>query len=214
MPRPRRSFVEGLSLHLHQRGNNRAAIFHDNQDRFVFLLALLWASRKYEVAIHVWVLMNNHFHLLATPSTPTSVPQMMQQIGRSYVPYFNKRHERTGGLWGGRYSGHLVDTDLYWLRCARYIELNPVRASLVATPGEYRWSSYRANGCGAEDKLVTPHRLYIIESGSDSLERQAAYRGLCVAGLSELELTSIRKALRTGRSGADLPDATSLAVAS
>ncbi len=213
MARRRRWFLEGTSLHVHQRGNNRADMFHDTHDRVVFLIALLDASRKYRVAIHNWVLMTNHFHLLATPAEPASVPYMMQQLGRRYVPYFNRRSDRTGGLWEGRYSAHVVDTEAYWFKCARYIEMNPVRASMVTAPHEHPWSSYHAHAHGAGDNLVTPHALY-AGLGASPLERQAAHRALCATPLSDVELASIRTALRTGVSGAELPEGIALAVAS
>jgi putative transposase len=212
MSRLRRWFEEGLSVHVHQRGNNRADMFHDGEDRVVFLMALLESSRRYRVAIHAWVFMNNHFHLLATPEGPESIPRMMQQAGTRYVPYFNRRHARTGGLWEGRYSAHLVDTENYWFQCARYIELNPVRASMVNQSREHPWSSYHVNGHGAHDKLVTPHALY-IGLGKDAAERQAAHRGMCGVCLTNVELASIRNALRTGRSGSDVCDSKTLALA-
>jgi REP-associated tyrosine transposase len=209
MPRRQRHLLEGVPVHVHQRGNNRSDMFHDAYDRVVFLMALREAGERFGVAIHNWVLMDNHFHLLATPAHQESVPQMMQQVGRRYVPYFNKRSGRTGGLWEGRYSAHLVDTEAYWWRCTRYVELNPVRASMVATPHEHPWSSYHALAYGAVDKLVTPHHLYTALGGS-ALERQAAHRAMCGTPLTEAELASIRNALRTGLSGAELPEATAL----
>ena len=212
MARPRRLFSRGVSAHIHQRGNNRAAMFHDTQDRCVFLMALREAGEKYRVAIHAWVLMGNHFHLLATPDAPDSIPRLMQQTGRRYVPYFNRRHGRTGGLWEGRYSAHPVDTAVYWLRCHRYIELNPVRAGLVQAPHEHPWSSYHAHAHGARDRLVTPHELYVA-SGSTPAERQLAHRTRCGILVTEAELSSIRNALRTGQSGAEIPEAAALAEA-
>jgi putative transposase len=213
MARRRRWFFEGVSLHVHQRGNNRADMFCDAHDRIVFLMALLDASRKFDVAVHNWVLMRNHFHMLATPAADDSLPRMMQQVGRRYVPYFNRRCSRTGGLWEGRYSAHLVNTETYWFRCARYVELNPVRASLVMAPHEHPWSSYHALAYGAADKLVTPHALYLA-LGSNAAERQAAHRAMCGTPLTDTELASIRNALRTGISGAELPESTALLAAS
>lgn len=212
MARRQRMFVDGLSMHIHQRGNNRADMFLDADERVMFLMALIDASRKHGVAIHHWVLMDNHFHLVGTPETPESVPRMMQQIGRRYVPFFNKRHGRTGGLWEGRYSAHLIDTETYWFRCARYVELNPVRASMVCAPLEHPWSSYHRHAAGAEDHIVTPHALY-LGLGATPLERQAAHSAICGQSLTPTELASIRNALRTGRSGSELPESV-LAIAS
>jgi putative transposase len=203
MPRRRRYFPENVTVHVHQRGNNRIDMFLDTRDRVQFLMSLLDASRAYGVAIHTWVLMSNHFHLLATPAKRDSVPRMMQQVGRRYVPYFNERSQRTGSLWEGRYRAHLVDSDEYWFRCARYVELNPVRAGIVTAPHEYFWSSYRALGFGAHDDLITPHPLYVA-LGATSMERQASYRALCGTLLTDPELASIRTALNTGSPRAEL----------
>jgi putative transposase len=204
MARRKRSFVKGLSLHIHQRGNNRQDMFHDDVDRMIFLAALVESSQRYHVAVHVWTFMDNHVHLIATPETPESVPRTMQQVGRRYVPYFNRRHKRTGGLWEGRYSAHLIDTETYWYRCLRYVELNPVRAGIVAAPEDYRWSSYRAHAFGATDSLVVPHALSLA-LGRTEMERQAAHRALCGMPLTECELASIRDALRTGKHLAEPP---------
>jgi putative transposase len=205
MPRRPRFFVEGLSLHVHQRGNNRINMFRDAVDRAVFLMALAESSQKYGVGIHCWVLMDNHFHLLATPATPDSVPNMMQQSGRRYVPFFNRRWQRTGGLWEGRYSAHLVDSDEYWYRCVRYIETNPVRAMMVEHAKDHRWSSYHAHAYGTEDRLLTPHRLFEA-LGTTPEERQTVHRALCGLTLSETEIASIRHAIRTGLRGSEVHD--------
>ncbi|MGH9350101.1 MAG: transposase [Vicinamibacterales bacterium] len=213
MARLARMFANGVAAHVHQRGNNRADMFADTYDRVVFLLALLESSQRYKVAVHAWVLMRNHFHLLATPSSPDGLPRMMQQTGRRYVPYFNKRHLRTGGLWEGRYSAHLIHTERYLLNCHRYIELNPVRAAIVSTAEDYRWSSYRAYALGAHDPLITPHALYLA-SADTPLERQLLHKTRCGTALMEAELTWIRTALRAGQGDSEIPDVVSLAEAS
>jgi hypothetical protein len=94
------------------------------------------------VAIHAYVLMSNHFHLLATPQTADGLPMMMQAVGRSYVRAFNNAQGRTGTLWEGRYRSTLIQTERYLLACMAYIDLNPVRAGLVAQAADYPWSSH------------------------------------------------------------------------
>ena len=121
--------------------------------------------------------MPNHFHLLATPADAQTVAKTLQSLGRRYVAHFNVRYERTGTLWEGRYRATPVDSDRYLLACHRYIELNPVRASLAPNPASCRWSSHRHNAHGAVDALVTPHPLY-LGLGNSGPERRAAYRGL------------------------------------
>ena len=151
------------------------------------------AARDYGVAIHAYVLMTNHVHLLATPRVATSVPKMMQSIGRAYVQYFNFTYRRTGTLWEGRYKAAIVDDERYLLTCMRYIELNPMRAHMVASPGEFSWSSFRANACGVADNLVEPHPIY-RRLGHSPEARQAAYRALFRSSIPEEELCTIRDA--------------------
>ena len=114
-------------------------------------------------------------HLLVSPGHPRSLPMMMQSLGRRYVGRFNILHGRTGTLWEGRYKAALVDTDSYLLACYRYIELNPVRAGMVAAPADYRWSSHRANALGNDDRVVTPHPSFLALA-SCAERRRRAYR--------------------------------------
>jgi putative transposase len=193
MPRLPRFYVPGLPLHVIQRGNDRAPIFGGRDDLKFFRDCLLRASREHSVAIHAYVLMTNHVHLLATPRQANSMPRMMQSIGRVYVQYFNVTYRRTGTLWEGRYKAAIVDDECYLLTCMRYIEVNPVRAHMVASPAEYPWSSFRANACGAADDLVEPHPIYRQLGGS--LEaRQTAYRELFRSSIPEEDLCIIRDA--------------------
>ena len=129
------------------------------------------------MSIHAYVFMTNHVHLLATPATAASLPKMLQAIGRVYVQYFNTVHRRTGTLWEGRYRAAIVDDERYLLTCMRYIELNPVRAGMVADPADYPWSSHRATAYGAMDRLITPHAEYRQLDGV-ATARRAAYREL------------------------------------
>jgi putative transposase len=135
--------------------------------------------------------MTNHMHLLATPRHATSMPKMMQAIGRVYVQYFNATYRRSGTLWEGRYKAAIVDGERYLLTCMRYIELNPVRARMVANPAHYRWSSYQANACGAGDDLVVCHPIYRRLGGSPEA-RQATYRELFKSSIPEAQLCLIR----------------------
>jgi putative transposase len=201
----RRWFFEGVPLHVHHRGNNRCPVFRDDYDKAAFVRTLVEATLKFEVKVHAWVLMNTHFHLLATPGSPDGLARTMQELGRRYVRRFNRRHERTGTLGEGRYNAHLVENEVYGFQCMRYIELNPVRAALVRSPDEHPWCSYQALGRGAADALVTPHPLY-LGLGASPRERQLAYRQLCASELTRAELASIREALRSGRVVGETPE--------
>jgi putative transposase len=175
-----------------QRGNNRTPIFVTHDDYSFYLDCLLAATQRHGAAIHAYVLMTNHVHLLVTPLRPTSLPKILQAVGRRYVQYFNYTYQRTGTLWEGRYKATLIDSEPYLLSCARYIELNPVRAHMVSTPGEYRWSSYRHHAHGIVDSAITEHALYRALGATDQ-ERQAAYRALFANHLSDSCLAEIRE---------------------
>jgi len=127
-----------------------------------------------------------------TPREKHSISSVMQSIGRRYVQYINQTYRRTGTLWEGRHKASLVDEENYLLTCMRYIELNPVRANLVAHPSEYRWSSYRCNANIEENKLIFRHHTY--ESLGLSREARAqAYRSLSGPQLKPDEVTLIRQ---------------------
>jgi putative transposase len=191
MARLARLTVPGYPHHIIQRGNNRQAIFADAADYELLLQILDENARLFNVAIHAYVLMSNHFHLLATPETAESIPRMMQAVGRRYVRRYNQKHSRTGTLWEGRYKSTIIQAERYLLACMVYIDLNPVRAGLVADPRTYPWSSHGHYVGVRQDKLVTPHPLY-WELGNTPFARDAAYAELVAGGISarqKLELS-------------------------
>ena len=126
-------------------------------------------------AVHAYVLMTHHVHLLVTPATAGSIGRVMQSLGRRYVRYINDRYHRTGTLWEGRYKACLVEDSGHLMRCHRYIELNPLRAAMVTNPADYPWSSHRCDAYGEHDLLVSQHAAYLSLS-SNPVERQQAYR--------------------------------------
>ena len=197
MARLPRYFVKDQPQHIIQRGNNRQPIFAADADYRFYLECLQAAAEHQGLAIHSYVLMTNHAHLLVTPETDHSIGKTLQSLGRRYVQYFNYTYGRTGTLWEGRYKATLIDSDRYFLTCMRYIELNPVRAGMVKHPGDYAWSSYAANAWGADNALVTPHPTY-RQLGLWHADRQSAYRQLFRAEISVNELEGIRQATNTG----------------
>jgi len=197
MPRPPRFIVPGLPQHVIVRGNNRDPIFASDEDYPAYLDWLLSASRKHSCAIHAYVLMTNHVHLLVTPSTEKGLGKMVQMVGRYYVQYFNHTYRRTGTLWEGRYKASLIDSENYLLTCQRYIELNPVRAGMVEHPAEYPWSSYRTNALSKPTELVTHHELY-VNLGTNADERQSSYRSLFDHCVSQQTLDEIRESTNKG----------------
>jgi putative transposase len=193
MARLSRLYLPGCAHHVIQRGNNREACFYDEADYKTYLSFLKEGAAKYQVAIHAFVLMTNHVHLLATPRDEQGLSRLMQSVGRRYVQYFNFTYGRTGTLWEGRYKSTLVDADNYLLTVYRYIELNPVRAGMVAHASEYPWSSYQYNALGKPIQLLTPHALYLL-LGKTGQARQGGYRLLFRGRMAERELTAIRDA--------------------
>lgn len=192
MARQPRFFVPGCVIHAIQRGNNRAPMFQGHADFRCFLACLSDASARHELAIHAYVLMTNHVHLLVTPAHADSLPKTMQSIGRRYVHYFNRSRSRTGTLWEGRYRATLLDSDEYLFACMRYVELNPVRAGLVPRPEHYPWSSHRANANGELDALVQAHALY-DGLGCTQARRASAYRAMFETPLSAEAVEAIRE---------------------
>jgi putative transposase len=174
-----------------QRGNDRQPCLYVTDDYRRYLAGLRESAIRYGCSVHAYVLMTNHVHLLVTPPSAGAVLRMMQWLGRQYVGYINGRYRRTGTLWEGRYKSCLVDTERYLLTCYRYIELNPVRAAMVADPADYAWSSYRANAQALPDKVVVPHVEY-LRLGTDVSERCVAYRQLFKEVLGDDHLAEIR----------------------
>jgi len=197
MARLPRLTLAGYPHHVVQRGNNRQPICLDTAD-FQTLHSLLYEhARKFNVSIHAYVLMGNHFHLLATPPTDDALPKMMQSVGRSYVRYFNDRTHRTGTLWEGRYKSTVIEADPYLLACMVCIDLNPVRAGLVAQARDYPWSSYGHYGGLHADKLITPHSL-MWKLGNTPFAREAAYSQLVLSGINQDQQTALTDAVLLG----------------
>jgi putative transposase len=193
MPRRARLALPNIPLHLIQRGNNRQACFFADEDYRFYLDWLAEHAGKTSCRIHAYVLMTNHVHLLLSAESAQAVGALMKALGQRYVQYVNRTYRRSGTLWEGRFRSCLTQDETYLLACQRYIELNPVRADMVAHPADYRWSSYRANAQGEADGLVRPHPLYAA-LGADATSRQAAYRELFRYELEPGLVDEIRRA--------------------
>lgn len=180
-----------------QRGNDRLAIVRDDEDCQRFVAWLKECATFYRVAIHAYVLMPQHVHLLATPIDQDGLAQMMQKLGRHYVPWFNQKYQRTGGLFQGRFRTSLIEPERYFLACSRYIELDPVRGNLAAGPLGYSWSSYAHHAGVRIDTLVSDHPLFWA-LGNTPFQREAAYIALVEQGIVPDELATIGAALARG----------------
>lgn len=191
MPRQPRYFIPHIPQHVIQRGVDRQPVFFQLDDYKLYLDSLGNAAERYECQIHAYVLMTNHTHLLVTPTGSRSLPLLMQAMGRSYVQALNKRYNRTGTLWEGRYKASLVQDEHYLLTCYKYIELNPVRAGLVSKPDDYPYSSFACNANGRDNPLLTAHAVY-RSLAEEPNQRQAVYRNFFNDSIAPETLTTIR----------------------
>ena len=197
MARLPRLVVPFQAHHVIQRGVDRQAIFREEADYVAFLQWLNQAAQRFKVALHAYVLMGNHVHLLASPSDAEGLGRMMQWVGRYYVPYFNQKYQRVGTLWQGRFKASVIDSEAWFMACSRYIELNPVRANMVAEPGQYPWSSYAHHVGVKSDPLITDHPLYWA-LGNTPFEREAAYQRLLQQSPDPEEIEQLQQTILKG----------------
>ncbi|WP_310460107.1 transposase [Sphaerotilus sp.] len=187
MARLPRLAIAGLVHHVIQRGHNRQAVFLDDHDRSTYLTALREAAALQRVAVHAYVLMDDHVHLLVTPPTAEALSKMLQAIGRRYVSAFNRRHGRVGTLWDGRFRATVLESGPHVLTCMRYIEQNPQRLIPPTAATDYPWSSAPHHLGKRRDPLLTDHALYWA-TGNTPFEREMAWRRLLDEPLSGDEI--------------------------
>jgi putative transposase len=187
MARRPRIDLAGVPQHVLQRGNNRSACFFQAADYLFYLDCLQQAAHQHGCSVYAYVLMTNHVHLLLSGQDVGCVSAMMQTLGRRYVRRINQRYGRTGTLWEGRFKSSVIESERYFLTCMRYIELNPVRAAMVAAPEDYRWSSYRRHALGEGDGWLADHDCYLA-LGRDMASRGQTYQALFADPVQELSL--------------------------
>lgn len=175
MARLPRLALGGHPHHVLQRGHSGQPIFADDADRLAYLEALREAAATLRVAVHGYVLMNDHVHLLITPPEGGAVGRLMQSLGRRYVAGFNRRHGRSGTLWEGRFRATVVEAQPHLLGCLRYIEQNPVRAGLVAHAGDWPWSSAAHHLGRRRDPLISEPGVW-WDLGNTPFDREIAWR--------------------------------------
>lgn len=202
MARRPRLDVPDVPQHIVQRGINRAACFFEPWHRHFYLGLLRDAAQAADLAIHAYVLMTNHVHILATPRRTGAISTVMQSVGIRYVQVINKVMGRTGSLFQGRFKSHLVQSESYLLCCYRYIELNPVRAGIAADPSAYPWSSYRHNAHGERNPMITWHPAF-ADLGRSAADRYALYRSFVDEGVRDSERDVIRAHLNQNRALGD-----------
>lgn len=183
--------------HLIQIGNNSQLLFREADDYRQCLVWLRDSAKLCKVALHAYVLMPDHLHLLASPSTVEGLAQMMQRVGRYYVPWYNAKYQRSGSLFQGRFKTSLIDAQRYFMDVSRYIEANPVRSQLVSDPRDYPWSSFAHHAGIKPDAMITDHALYWA-LGNTPFQREAAYLALSAPTLGQAEMATIDAAVLKG----------------
>ena len=197
MARLPRLTIPGMPHHVLHWGNNQQTVFVDAQDYQCFVDLLQPLAQTHQVAVHAYVLMPDHFHLLVTPHTAEGLPQLMQALGRSYVRSFNTRHARTGTLWEGRYRSTVVEPTAPLLQCIIYIDSNPQRAGLVGGAADYPWSSC-AHHVGARPQPWLRDPVAFWALGNTPFAREAEFAQLLAQGLSMRESEALTQSVRGG----------------
>jgi putative transposase len=197
MPRLARVAVPEVALHVVQRGHDGDDCFFQEGDYLAYLDLLRTCSQRFECSVHAYCLMTNHVHLFLTPHAEGSCASMMKFVSQAYVQRINKRLQRSGTLWEGRFYSCPVGSEFYALACYRYIELNPVDAGMVPHARDYPWSSYRVNAQGVHHELLAPHPAYEALA-ADAAKCGAAYAALFDTPLEPKVIDEIRKATRRG----------------
>lgn len=196
MPRIARIIVTNYPHHITQRGNNRATVFFDDEDRQTYLRLLSANAKKYHMQIWGYCLMDNHIHLLAVPETETALARGIGMTNMMYTQYFNRKMQQSGRIWQNRFFSCVLESDQYLWAVARYIECNPLKAGMVDCAESYPWSSARAHITGTKDPLL--HKPDWL-SGKSRGAYVEFVRAADAAPDDEKIDNAIRKATRTGR---------------
>jgi len=191
MPRIARIIAAGYPHHITQRGNNRATVFFDDEDRQTYLKLLAGFAQKYHLSLWAYCLMDNHIHLLAVPESEIALSRGIGLTNLLYTQHLNRKLNRSGRVWQNRFFSCVVETDKYLWAVARYIERNPLKAGLAENAESYRWSSAKAHLTGMRDPLLDTTTWL-------SPQEQPTYAEF-VREQDEEADEAIRRATKTGR---------------
>lgn len=180
MPRMARIAWEGGLYHITSRGNNKQQVFCNVKEFDKYLSLIEHYKEKFKFKLYAFVLMINHIHLLLETTQYGCISKIMKPLNQRYAFWHNKTHEKCGHLWEDRFYSRIIDKDSYLLECISYIELNPVRAGLVANPRDYKWSSYLAHAFGHKSLILDTHPIF-SELGKTNLEIQKNYQKFVAA---------------------------------
>lgn len=197
MARLSRFFLPNQPMHVIHRGKDGKRVFFGKADYALYRDWLAEAAAKYGCAVHAYVLMPNHVHLLVTPKGARSLPRLMQSLGRRHSRHVNVSRGLEGSRWEGRYRAAPIEAGPHLLDCMRYIESNPMRMGLTRSLGAHPWSSYAAHAKGKADPALRDHRTYLA-LGATSARRQAAYGKLIGKRLAADFIAALRAATNGG----------------
>ncbi len=199
MPRTGRNLLPNYPHHIVQRGHNRQVVFAEPSDYQYYLETLQTWKRNLEIKVYAYCLMTNHVHLvLQPPDDVGALSSLMKRLAGRQTRYANRLEARSGTLWDGRFKSSPIQNDTYLLSCCRYVELNPVRARMIASPSQYRWSSYCSRIGQAKAPWLDDHACF-IELSLSAQERISRYRRFVEQGVPVDELKFIREALQRGQ---------------
>jgi putative transposase len=204
MPRSSRIVVANYPHHIIQRGHNKQTVFASDQDYLYYLENLKEWSEAYGCKVYAYCLMTNHLHLIIDPGHDArSMAFLMKRVAGRQTRYVNMLERRSGSLWEGRFKSSTISTDEYLLACCRYVELNPIRAGLVADPAEYQWSSYRERIGMSKDGWLDEDPCY-LGLASNRKKREERYKAWVKDSIPKDELELIRQSLQRGQLTASL----------
>ena len=194
MPRKARVLVPNCPHHIVQRGHNRQAVFLAEEDYQIYLDNLKDWKGRLGIRLYAWCLMTNHIHLVVEPGDDAhAVSSLMKRLAGRQAAFVNRQESRCGALWDGRFKASPIQRDVYLLACCRYVEMNPVRANMVAGPRRYRWSSYRERMGLTDCGLLDRDASYLALADEES-KRRERYQAFVRQGVSDREITLLRTA--------------------
>lgn len=195
MPRKARVLVPDCPHHIVQRGHNRQVVFLADEDYQFYLDNLKEWKARLGIQVYAWCLMTNHIHLVLQPGeNARAISELMKRLAGRQAAFVNKQERRSGSLWEGRYKASPIQRDAYLLACCRYVEMNPVRASMVDGPRQYLWSSYRER-MGLVNRGILDAAPSYIGLAEDDKCRRARYQAYLKQGASDQEIRMLRSAL-------------------
>ncbi len=197
MARPIRIHHPGLIYHVINRGNNRQAIFLEEEDYEKYLGIIYRYKKKYGFKLYSYCLMNNHIHLLIQVNNKATISKIMQCITVAHTRHYHFKYETGGHVWQGRFSSPIVSDDVYMLRVMQYIEQNPLRAKIVREIGAYKWSSYKLQVRRKDSKLIDRKDNHVFTDLGQNVEEQIRiYKQAMKEGIEQWSVTQIKKSMK------------------